>query len=311
MSDVSQQPQARYKFVPYGGGVQELDRFALAQQIRAGEVTADTHLAIVGSDEWKPAASYPELVRYFELAAARPVTSGGYVPAPAAPREMQSMGQRIVEGMAYPFNGSGFMTLAGLAILSGLPFISLLAALATPVVVVDIVRRSADGKTKISALIDTSNVADMFWLYFRLLFMTLICMAPLIAVTVWAVWGMVTQTVSLPVAAMAILGASAFGAIYYPACLATLAVWDNVLSSLDPRYVFKVISIIGADYFVVIIVWFIATGLSIFMRILSPFRFIPFVGGMFSSFIALYVTFYASHLLGYAVYRHLPELGWE
>ena len=48
-------------------------------------------------------------------------------------------------------------------------------------------------------------------------------------------------------------------AIYYPACLATVAVWDNALAAISPAYVARVIRIIGPDYFIVIAMWFIAS----------------------------------------------------
>ena len=84
-----------------------------------------------------------------------------------------------------------------------------------------------------------------------------------------------------------------------------------MLASLNPVYVFRVISIIGRDYFVVIAMWFVATGVTIFAGRALPSAGVPVVGGIFSGFLSYYVLFYASHLLGYAVYRHAPELGWE
>jgi hypothetical protein len=88
---------------------------------------------------------------------------------------------------------------------------------------------------------------------------------------------------------------------------------DNVLSALNPVYVFRVISLIGRDYFIVIGAWFVATLATFVMRFSSfaVLSWIPFVGPIFSSALSLWVLFYASHLLGYAVYRHAPELGWE
>lgn len=40
---------ARYRFVPYGGGVEELDRLAVRDRIRGGDIEADTELSLVGS----------------------------------------------------------------------------------------------------------------------------------------------------------------------------------------------------------------------------------------------------------------------
>src|SRR5687767_1909128 len=60
-------PAPRYKYVPYGGGVEELDRLAVRDRIRAGDITAETELALLHTDDWRAAATYPELGRYFEI----------------------------------------------------------------------------------------------------------------------------------------------------------------------------------------------------------------------------------------------------
>ena len=304
-------PQIRYRYVPYGGSVEEHDRFSIAQRIRKGDIDGATQLAVAGSDDWQPAASYPELARYFELVAARPDTSAGSAAAPAPVRDIESMGQRIVVGLGYPIDGGQIVTLIALSVLSILPFISLFATLASTVIVLDIVRRSADGARKMSSWIDTSNPGHMLRLYLRVLFVTLVSLAPLIAASGWAVLAMYGGTVSPVTAVLVLIAAAVFGAIYYPACLATVAVWDNVLSSLNPFYVFRVIDIIGVDYFVVISIWFVANLVIGFMKIFSPLSMIPIVGAAFSAFLSLYVLFYASHLLGWAVYRHSSELGWD
>lgn len=105
----------------------------------------------------------------------------------------------------------------------------------------------------------------------------------------------------------------AFAAFYYPACLATAAVWDNVLSALNPDYVRRVIATMGSDYVIVVAMWFVANviGMIIRLPLFATVSALPLLGSMFGSFISLWVLFYASHLLGYAVYRHAPELGWE
>jgi hypothetical protein len=114
-------------------------------------------------------------------------------------------------------------------------------------------------------------------------------------------------------AVVGVIAGLAFAILYYPACLATIAVWDNVVSALNPVYVARVIRTIGIDYFLVIGVWFVATVITTLLTFpaFSPLAAIPIVGGVVSSALSLWVLFYASHLLGYAVYRHSPELGWE
>lgn len=68
----------------YGGGIEELDRFAVRDGIRSGEIEAHTELAIKGTEEWKAAVEFPELARYFSLISVRPaISSGRCIPWPA------------------------------------------------------------------------------------------------------------------------------------------------------------------------------------------------------------------------------------
>ncbi len=307
MTNLPEQP--RYRFVPYGGGVEEIDRLTVRDRIRRGDIEAHTELALAGSDDWRAAASFPELARYFELAAARPQSAA----VPAKARRVESMGERIVGGLLYPFGGGQLLTILGIALLSIVPFIGWLASLASAAFMLQIIRKSADGSTTMPSFVDTSNVGEMTRLYLKVLFVTVVSMAPLIAAGVWAVFAVVNKTAGAATVMLVIGAASVPATIYYPACLATVAVWDDVISALYPAYVFRVISRIGADYFIVIGVWLMATAATVALRFSSLSRvvWIPFAGAIVTSIISLWVLFYASHLLGYAVYRHAPELGWE
>ncbi len=302
-------PQLRYRFVPYGGGVEELDRFAVRDRIRSGDIQAHTELSLVNSDEWRAAASFPELARYFELAA----VSGRHVALPSKPRDVQSMGQRVVQGLLYPIHGGEVFTLLGIAILGVIPFFGWIAGPASMVIMLEIIRKSADGKTKMPAIIDTSHIGELIRMWLRVLVVMLIAMLPVIAAGIWSWTVLFNKSAGALTVMLVMFAASAFAAIYYPACLATVAVWDSVLSALNPAYVFRVISRIGSDYFVVIAAWFVGTFATMILRwtTFSPLLWIPFVGSIVNSMLSLWVLFYASHLLGYAVYRHAPELGWE
>lgn len=157
MSDTPTPPVQRYKLVQYGGGIEELDRFAIRDRIRCGEITGETELAIVGTDEWQPAALFPELGRYLEIAATRPPSVSGSIVAPSKPRTVESMGSRVVGGLAYPIAGGEASVIIGLVILGAIPLIGILASLATTVIMVQIVRASADGRTRMP-LVDTSEL---------------------------------------------------------------------------------------------------------------------------------------------------------
>ena len=302
----------KYVLVQTGGGFEEIDRPALRERIRSGAVVAETELAVAGGDEWRPAASYPELARYFAIAGATPRTptiSG----TNRAPREIRPMGDRIVGGLTYPLKGGEFATLLGIAILSAIPFIGFLASFATTVIMLSIIRKSADGSLKMPPLIDTTNIWDMAWLYLRVLFVTLVALSPLIAFGAYGVASLFSGGMSGVTVVIGTLLCLGFAMLYYPACLATIAVWDNVLSALNPVYVARVIRLIGGDYFIVIGMWFVATGVTALLTMpgISPLSWIPIAGGIIGSMLSLWALFYASHLLGYAVYRHATELGWE
>lgn len=311
MSDLPATPQSRYRIAVYGGGFEELDRFAVRDRIRNGEITEYTELALVPTDEWQAASAFPELSRYFLMAASAPRAQPGFA-APKPPKVMETMGQRVTRGILYPIAGGEAVMLVLLAVLNAVPVISILATLASTVMMVDIVRTSADGRTKMP-LIDTSQAWQLLRTYFRVLFVTIVSLLPTYLFGGWAMMAVLTRSVSVSLALVGLLVTLAIAALYYPACLATVAVWDNIVASLNPVYVVRVIRTIGSDYFIVVGMWFVATSISFVLSssIFSPFAHIPFVGGILSGAIAYWALFYVSHLLGYAAYRHAAELGWE
>jgi hypothetical protein len=302
----------RYKYVSYGGGVEELDRFGVRDRIRVGDIGPESELAVVGTDDWRTAVSYPELARYFELAATQPRTMPGVPVKVAPPRAVQPMGQRVLHGLLYPLAGGEVLLLVGLSVLAVLPLIGFFAKLAATLIMVEIVRTSADGRTKMP-LVDTSGAWELLRTYLRVLFVTLVSLLPVYFFGGTAFAAALLGKMSMAPALVIVALTLAAGALYYPACLATVAVWDSILDSLNPVYVFRVIKRVGADYFIVVGMWFVATGATMLMSspFLNPLAAVPIVGGLLASFLSFWALFYASHLLGYAVYRHSAELGWE
>src|SRR5688572_5267603 len=120
MSESQGVPQQRYRVAMYGGGIEELDRFGIRDLIRRGDVSAQTELALAGSEEWKTAASYPELARYFNIISARPSATPGPVVG-SKPRVVHPMSERIIGGLLYPLAGGEVLMLIGLAILGFIP----------------------------------------------------------------------------------------------------------------------------------------------------------------------------------------------
>jgi hypothetical protein len=295
--------------VLYGGGVEELDRFGVRDAIRAGDLTAESELAIVGSDDWRMVATFPEFGRYLEIAAAGVprAYSNPLIPA-KPPRIVLPMRDRIIEGLLYPVRGGEALMLIGLALLNALPGIRFLASLASTLIMVEIIRTSAEGRTKMP-MVDTTQMWQLKRTYVRVLFVTLVSLLPVVVVIAVLVAGSVPPMLEL----LAVVIALGVAALYFPACLATVAVWDSILDSLNPAYVLRVIRRIGSDYFVVVGMWFAATLGSWLARMpaISPLARVPILGSIFSTALSLWALFYVAHLLGYAVYRHAQELGWE
>ncbi|HKC25248.1 MAG TPA: DUF4013 domain-containing protein [Thermoanaerobaculia bacterium] len=310
-------PPERYKLALYGGGVEEVDRFEVRDRIRRGDVDSRTQLARVGTDDWKPAGAFPELARYVDLAREkRAVVSLSQGPARAQQAHVGSMSQEIVEGLAYPLKGAGILTTIGIAIFSSIPFIGLLSVPILTVYVLAIVRSSSNGERELPAWVETSDVVGNLILWLKTWFVTIIALWP---VVLWvAVWlsSHPSDRFSRDALASLVLGLAAAGLVsmlYFPACLATIAVWDSVLDSLNPVYVFAVIRRIGWDYVAVVVTYVAATGASTMLALLSnsALSALPILGSIPGKIPIIWAQFYTAHLLGWAVYRHADELGWD
>jgi hypothetical protein len=69
----------------------------------------------------------------------------------------------------------------------------------------------------------------------------------------------------------------------------------------------------GADYGVATVAWVLVTGVAVLAAHLSTLLVgaIPIVGGIPARMLWIWAQFVGSHLLGWAVYRHSVELGWD
>lgn len=290
----------------YGGGIDEVDRYQLRERIRRGEVTASTEIAPIGTEDWKRVASYPELARYLELAASLP--SGAPVIARAVPAE--SVAARIVPALRYPISGGEILVVVGLAILQSLPGISLIVIPVTTVYMLAIIRASSEGKTKMPAFVETDDIPAMFSVWIRTVVVTAISLWPMLA---WfAVWYFTTDRTRPQAQALLIAGLIVSGLIslvYYPACLAMIAVWDSVVAALNPVLVARTIRTMGSDYGVAVVAWAVAACLA--MLVARPLGFVPIIGGIAGRALWIWAQFFGSHLLGWAVHRHSVELGWN
>jgi len=301
-------PETRYKRVLYGGDTEELDRFGVRNAIRAGELTADSDLALAESEEWRRVVDFPEFHRYLELAATGAHAYTNPLVPPKPPRVVLPMRQRLVNGLLYPVLGGQSIVLIALAVLSVIPGFSIIGRLASTFMMVQIIRSSAEGKTRMP-LIDTARPVEMVQTYGRVIATSVLALLPSGLIALAILVGIEEKTISPAVVVLGLLAAVALAAVYYPACLATVAVWDSVLDSLRPAYVLRVVRRIGSDYFIVVGAWFAAT--AIVMLLAAPVAGVPLLGRIVANGLSLWVLFYVAHLLGYAVYRHAPELGWE
>ncbi len=123
-----------------GGGRDAFTKIAIRDQIRRGEITAQTEIARGESEEYHPASTYPELARYFALATPAATEREA---APAGPRP--STATRLIPGLLYPFTGFGWILILTSTLLKTLPFGEFVAGLFMTVYGLAVIRRSAEG----------------------------------------------------------------------------------------------------------------------------------------------------------------------
>ena len=294
-----------------GAGVEEVDLDRMRELIRDGLVVGTTEVAPIGTRDYRPASGIPELTRWLAMAAeGRRVV---YVRPPAATAE--TMVERAVQGLAYPFRAGALGTIIGLAVLSVIPVLSLLAGPLTSVWVIAAIRESARGDKTLPGSVDTSEIFEVLKVWMKTVLVSLIALWPMVG---WALfWYLGGGDREGPEALTSLLVGLAIGAlvslVYYPACLATVAVWDSVLDSLNPAYVFRVIRTMGADYAIFLVAALLSWGAAIGLRILfgSLFEAIPLVGALPGHLATLWASLYAAHLLGWVIHRNEHDLGWN
>lgn len=301
----------RYRIALHGGGIEEVDRAGVRDRIRRGEVVERSELARAGTEEWKAAREFPELARYLQLAASQAAAREAPV---SITRAYETMGQRLGRGLAYPLAHGGVLTILALTILSAVPVLGVLVTPIAAVYVLEIVRESANGDTRMPAWFDTSDLTEVLIRWLKTFFVTMVALMPML---VWFVTWMGSAGGTFDRAALVRLfaGLAVTGLValfYYPACLATVAVWHSVLDSLNPVYVLRVIRTIGADYVLVVVVWVAVWMGTLAVGLFSDTLFggIPILGSLPAAAISFWGQFYGAHILGYAIYRHTDELGW-
>ena len=287
----SAQPEILYQIA--GDGREKLNVIGLRDRIRRGELHPTDQIAIAGTEDWKAASEYPALTRYFNLVKPSAPVAG----APAGP--MESMGSRILVGLGYPFSGPIAIGLIVAALAAGffMPLLSFVISLVASIYALTVIRTSSEGRTSAPSFSDTGGPLDWIVGFLRIIAVTLISIWPLFLAAFIQVSGL-AGLLKFVVAGIVVI-------LYYPACLASIAIWKSLKMALSVQQIFRFIGTLGADYYAVIGMWFVSFMIigmetSVLGRMLS----MPALVSAINAIGTVYLSLYASHLLGWAVYRH-------
>lgn len=297
-------PETRY--VISGEGREEFTRVDLRNRIREGTLTPVTEIARAGTETWIAASKVPELARYFSLAgesmAADPALMVGSSPASQAAPAVESVGSRLIPGLAYPLTAVGISLIVILAIAQQVPLVNLVAGLFGSLYSLLIIRASARGEKGFPALNHLGNPGELLLLLVKMIVVTLVSAWPVIlAILSVFVMPMMARPIILIALIVTIL--------YFPACIATLAVWNSIKFALTPSQIFSFIRILGIDHLLAVMAWFASFALAMAVTLGGALAGIPQRPlAILAAAILIWGGFYSSHILGWAVARHRNEL---
>lgn len=306
--DQSSTPSAasETRYIISGEGREEFTRLDLRNRIREGTLTPVTEIARAGTETWVAASKVPELARYFSLAgksmSADPALMVGTSAASQAAPAVESVGSRLIPGLAYPLTAVGISLIVILAIAQQIPIVNLLAGLFASLYSLIIIRASARGEKTFPAFNQLGNPVEVLLLLVRMIVVTLAAAWPVIlAVLTLFVMPMMARPIIFIALIVTIL--------YYPACIATLAVWNSIKFALTPSQIFSFIRILGVDHVLAVMAWFAAFALAMAVTVgggLAGLAGRPLA--VLAAAILIWGGFYSSHILGWAVARHRNEL---
>lgn len=314
-----QPPRAEVGYIVAGEGREVFTRFQIRDRIREGQISPATELAMQGSEDYRPASSFPELQRYFALAtpgggAASPTSvAAGEVWRPTAPAvvpasQIPSVATRLGPGLVYPFTGIGWIFILVVALFGVMnPIMNLIGGLFTAVYGLAVIRQSSEGSTRMPPLSAVGGPLTFIVSFLKVVVVSLI--------SAWPVIVAVFLTMVLPCAAMLILaGAAIVMILYYPAALATLARYNSIKIALTPSQIFSFMNILGLDYVIALLSFFIVLAIGFVVSFGATMavgamkgsaEMLGFILGAF----ATWAGFYFYHLLGWGMHRHRAELG--
>lgn len=294
-SGAAARPEKMY--VVAGEVRQEFGLLALRDRIRSGVLHRDDQIAVAGTELWKPAWQYPPLERYFSLAEA---AAAEHMPASAVPAG--PMGPRVIRGLVYPFTNIvaiAFIAITGL--MAPMAIVAAVLSLMSMAYALAIIRKSAEGEVRAPNVAAIGGAGEWIVSLLRVIAITIISGWPVIAVVVLLVLGFRSLALG-PIALIVML-------LYYPACLASIAMWKSVSMALSPGKIFAFITALGRDYFVAVAVALVAMVVIAVVTMVTRPVIPPLVLSAINGAASVWAVFYASHLLGWALYRHRDELG--
>lgn len=300
-------PRAEAGYHVAGEGREVFTRFQIRDRIRDGQISSATELAAQGSEDYRPASSFPELQRY--LALATPSGGAGSVASVAAPAsQIPSVAARLGPGLIYPFTGIGGILIFVIALFGVMnPTMNLVGGLFTTVYGLAVIRQSSEGLTKMPALRELGGPLTFMVSFLKVIAVTLVSAWPLILA--------IFLTMVLPCAAMLIFaGAAIVMILYYPAALATLARYNSIKIALTPSQIFNFMGILGFDYVMALLSFFIVLAIGFIVTFAAGMGAAAMKGsaeilGFILGAFATWAGFYFYHLLGWAMHRHRAELG--
>lgn len=299
-TNATSRPSANYHVA--GAGREVFTRFQIRDQIRDGAISPETELAPEGSDEFRSAASFPELSRYFALSTTTSAATGvvGITPSrPAAAHARPDLGFGLA--LKYPLTGHAWILIVAAAFLQVVPFGPLLAGIATSLYTLSIIRKSSEAQTSAPAFADMGAPAELLTRVLKMIVVTL--------VSAWPIFVAIPLVVILRTP-LVIVAAAVVMVLYYPAAVASLAKWDSIRIALTPSQIFRFIGILGADYFMSLMFYFVllavAGGAAFALGAAMP-RMLA-VAGVVTTALVTWASFAFFHLVGVGMARHADEL---
>ena len=292
-------PPAGYRIA--GEGKELFTRFQIRDKIRAGEVTSETSLALEGSEEYRAAATYPELTRYLSLITGQPATApsgarGMLMPSvPAAPPT--SVASRIAPGLVYPFTGVGWLVLLVATALEVVPVAGWVASAFLKVYQLAAIRASTKGATRMPRVGEVGEVVNAIFTFLKIIVVGIASVWPLVVVPLF-VHGFLTVWA----------GTVLFTLLYAPAAFALLARTDSIGEAINPAHVLGLMQTLGSDYFIAfaglmfaLVLGFFASAAATRMLLTLPGHF--YIVRAIRGFFGEWGFFYFAHLVGWAMYR--------